>query len=1680
MAIKFYGGNQLNSKTKVYGTRKDFEVIEVDENGDPITEASTPVTPASEPAPAPAPATAQILPLSRAVSLLMDASATADGSVVDSSTNSHPITVNGDVSQSSFSPYRSGGYSWEFDGNGDYLTSSNENGDFSFGTGDFTVETWAYYKTLPSGNGYPASAWILGGGPYDSNTGFDIAIGSTNIQVGLSSFLTLNINAPHGISAGEWYHIAIVRNGSDLSFYRNGILVVSADVNGVTADDMSTGIAVGAAEPSGAVSGNPNAIYSDFRIVKGTAAYTADFTPPTERLTEVAGTSLLTCNLPYLQSGLTAHGDVSPVAAGPYDYAGYSESLHGGSIVFGNADGNSLSMTGSADFQLDADFTLESWVNITDNGKWQPLAMWGNGHYKAIRIAGRNTSITEINIEYPNTYVFVTHPTPVHGTGWHHIAIVRSGSTITLYVDGVAGNTVTLSNTIGTTEDFKVGYHTTGGGNHWVDGSFADYRLVKGTAVYTTDFTPPTAPLTAVAGTSLLLSGNNASIRDESQTAEKLTVHGSISPVDSSPYDSGKSMGFNGNYITTADGINFSDNDFTIELWWYPTSTGRQGLFHGSYGADWSIGIDYNSTYNNPTIGFWASSTGGSWDIANADPGGNGVTTGEPVQNAWNHIAYVRNGSTLTLYLNGVNVGEVTGVTASIHDKTTTHGMSIGTWWKATGWGGGPMSGNVADYRITKAAVYTENFSVPTATLGDYPPPPVRYYKTLATPYAHIFATYTLTQGRNTVITAPTTDPEGDAITWSYEEVVASVANYVVVSAFQDDDRGSSSGSVYVYDANDLSAQPTKLTAFDGAADDYFGFSVAATTTSNKIIVGAYGDDDNGSMSGSVYVFDANDLSAQPTKLTAFDGAAGDQFGYTVAAAGDKIVISLPFDDDNATNSGSVYVYDANNLSAQPTKLTAFDGAAGDYFGLTVAATSDKIVVSAIFDDDNGATSGSVYVYDANNLSAQPTKLTAFDGAAGDQFGTSVAATADKIVVGARFDDDRGSGSGSIYVFDANDLSAQPTKLTAFDGATNDNFGRPVAASVDKIFVSAQGDDDKGSSSGSVYVYDANDLSAQPTKLTAFDGDEIDLFGYSVAAIDDKIFISAMYDDDNGSKSGSIYVFDANDLSATPTKLTAFDGAANDNFGNSIAAISTSALNGTTVTQSDNVFTVTPAQQDATFTLAFKATDTAGNVTSTTSDFDFTYVNQAPSVAGIDAAYTLTQGQDTVITAVGTDPDGDAVTWSYEEVKSDSYVVVSALYDDDNGTNSGSVYVYDTSDLSAQPTKLTAFDGAVGGQQFGYSVTFSADKIVVGAVGDNDNGNASGSVYVYDANNLSAQPTKLTAFDGAAGDAFGVSVATTSDKIFVGASATDQDGNNSGSVYVYDLNDLSATPTELTAFDGAATEFFGNSIAATSDKFIVGAYGDESNSGAVYVYDANDLSAQPTKLTAYDGAASDFFSYRVAAAADNIVVSAHADDDKGSSSGSVYVYDANDLSASPTKLTAFDGAANDTFGYSIAATSDKIIVGAHQDDDNATNSGSVYVFDANDLSAQPTKLTAFDPIDYHVFGQSVSATDDKIFVGAGQDDDKGSNSGAVYVFDANDLSAQPTKLTAFDGAANDQFGNPVSAFSAQSALNGVTITQSDNVFTVTPGSEATSFSMRFTATDANGNATTTNSLFTVG
>ena len=152
------------------------------------------------------------------------------------------------------------------------------------------------------------------------------------------------------------------------------------------------------------------------------------------------------------------------------------------------------------------------------------------------------------------------------------------------------------------------------------------------------------------------------------------------------------------------------------------------------------------------------------------------------------------------------------------------------------------------------------------------------------------------------------------------------------------------------------------------------------------------------------------------------------------------------------------------------------------------------------------------------------------------------------------------------------------------------------------------------------------------------------------------------------------------------------------------------------------------------------------------------------------SSLNLYQGQDTVITAAATDPEGDAITWSFEEVKGSSYIAVSSPTDDDNGSNSGSVYVYDASDLSSAPTKLTAYD-AEASDGFGRTVLVTPDRIFIGANGDKtDSGQTGGgAVYVYDTNNLSAQPIKLAPSDRVERSYFGDRIAVNSNKLVIGA-----------------------------------------------------------------------------------------------------------------------------------------------------------------------------------------------------------------------------------------------------------------------------------------------------------------------
>jgi hypothetical protein len=348
-----------------------------------------------------------------------------------------------------------------------------------------------------------------------------------------------------------------------------------------------------------------------------------------------------------------------------------------------------------------------------------------------------------------------------------------------------------------------------------------------------------------------------------------------------------------------------------------------------------------------------------------------------------------------------------------------------------------------------------------------------------------------------------------------------------------------------------------KLNVLDATSGDYFGYSISID--GNNVLIGNVLDDDNGVDSGSAYIFIRNGTTwTQQAKLLPSDGASWDEFGLSVSLSGDTALIGAWHDDDNGGDSGSAYIFTRNGTTwTQQAKLLPSDGEGGDVFGFSVSLSGDTALIGAVLDNDNGGDSGSAYVFTrSGTIWTQQQKLHASDGASGDVFGYSVSLSGNTALIGAKWDNDYASGSGSAYIFIRNSTTwTQQAKLLASDSSNYDYFGSSVFLNEDTALIGAPQDDDNGVDSGSAYVFTrSNAIWTQQAKLLALDGTEYDQFGISVSLSDNNALIGSVFDDDNGANSGSAYIFTRDDTIWTPqVKLLPLDGAAGDEFGMSVS-----------------------------------------------------------------------------------------------------------------------------------------------------------------------------------------------------------------------------------------------------------------------------------------------------------------------------------------------------------------------------------------------------------------------------------------------------------------------------------------------------------------------------------------------
>ncbi|MCU7959917.1 MAG: VCBS repeat-containing protein [gamma proteobacterium symbiont of Bathyaustriella thionipta] len=370
---------------------------------------------------------------------------------------------------------------------------------------------------------------------------------------------------------------------------------------------------------------------------------------------------------------------------------------------------------------------------------------------------------------------------------------------------------------------------------------------------------------------------------------------------------------------------------------------------------------------------------------------------------------------------------------------------------------------------------------------------------------------------------------------------------------------------------NDLTGKvilERKLLASDAASNDELGNAVAIS--GDTVVIGAP-DESHGGIQfhqGAAYVYVRNGNNwVQQAKLIASGGNIEDNFGTSVAIEGNTILVGAPNDDFKGFDSGAVYVFTriVGSSWMQRTKIVAFDGIGGDQFGNAVALSGSTALIGAYRAQGNFNSSGAAYVFTGSGSSwSQQARLTASDGASQDEFGAALALYGNTLLIGARGDDDNGQSSGSAYIFTRSNSSwSQRIKLQPSDGKINDQFGTSVSLVDGRAMIGAPGGDQGSLNRGSAYIYGGFGSSwLLQAKLKSLESSLSSQFGRSVSLSDSMALVGGQWQD-NSFPRGAAYLFERNANSwSLQQKLlpVVHDGQTNTRFGKAVSISDVSGL----------------------------------------------------------------------------------------------------------------------------------------------------------------------------------------------------------------------------------------------------------------------------------------------------------------------------------------------------------------------------------------------------------------------------------------------------------------------------------------------------------------------------------------
>jgi hypothetical protein len=639
----------------------------------------------------------------------------------DASTNNFLLTPNGDVSARPFSPYASS-YSNYFTGSATYLTAGvASNWQFlNSGASDYTIEAWVYLYSVSSQQFICAtnSAGAAVGMNFQISSGAALILDFTRGVGG--SFATFTSTGT--LTANAWNHVAVTfaTSGKTASFYINGATAGSSSNTGYSysASNPANTLNIGR-EPSG--TGLVTGYISNLRITN-TLVYSGAFTPSAAPLTAVSGTSLLTCQSSRFRdastNGYTITPSGSPAVSQNSPFVDY-DTTSGSGYFDGTSD--NLVLPSSSNLAVGTgDFCVEAWVYWTATGVLD--AIYSNLANSAGGDTQFNVQLTTGNKVQVSGWstLFLTGATSVVSNTWNHIAVCRSGTTLSIFLNGTRDATTTSSNNWSSTNAFYIGDYPVGGAAF--SGYISNLRVVKGSTPYDptqTTITVPTAPLTAIPNTQLFTlqtraPANNQGILDTSPNSLVVTRNGNVAQGSFSPFSAGGWSNFlDGStaYFTAAanSAINdFGTGDFNIELWFYATSANfatEPSLL--SCAVTWATSVAYQFEIRTGGIVYFFAGDSVSINI------NSGATTVSV--NTWNHVAASRASGTTRLFVNGTQVSS-TNTVATISKSSTA--VRIGTFASDGSAGAQKFTGYLSNVRIVKGqALYTGNFTPPTAAL---------------------------------------------------------------------------------------------------------------------------------------------------------------------------------------------------------------------------------------------------------------------------------------------------------------------------------------------------------------------------------------------------------------------------------------------------------------------------------------------------------------------------------------------------------------------------------------------------------------------------------------------------------------------------------------------------------------------------------------------------------------------------------------------------------------------------------------------------------------------------------------------------------------------------------------------------------------------------------------------------